>query len=528
MTVPPPLSAPHGPPIGEDPLAHFASGKGRHVYLPVDEVSFKDAVSSLSRPDVALIDLFCAENFEGHKGFTLFYVFEKRGAANLLILRRPLRSDTATSIAEAFPSACWFERKVTDGFGVEFNNAFDKRRLFLHEMYPDGFHPMLKSFKNQPVQTRQTVPPEEEYRFKELTGEGVYQIPVGPVHAGIIEPGHFRFSVIGETIFNLEIRMFYKHRGIEKLAEGKPAAQCVGIAETISGDETVANATAFCMAVEKLSGSGVPDRAWQLRTVLLEMERVYSHLGDMAGMILDVAFPVGASHFFVMREEVFRQNEAMTGSRFMKGMLCPGGLKKDVPAEALSGLATYLGSLAVKLDDAMRLIRASTSVIDRLATTGRINKEIINPLNITGPAARASGVAIDTRLDHPYGRYALLSALEPRTREDGDVLGRFELKAQEINDSIKLVQRTLSGLRTGAVNAPVPGKDGYALAIVEAPMGQSLHWVYIRGGVIDRYEVRTASFCNWQAIEHAVLGNIVPDFPLINKSLNLSYAGTDL
>lgn len=508
-------------------LAYFNRGSNTHHYIAVDEAQFHSAIAALSGDDVRLINLFCAENFRDHRGFALFYVFEKSGSSNILVLERHLAGAKASSIAGIFSSACWFEREVRDGFGIDFPDAFDKRRLFLHEVYPDGFHPLLKSFRNQPVQTIKTIAPDEEYRFKEMAGEGVYQIPVGPVHAGIIEPGHFRFSVIGETIFNLEIRMFYKHRGIEKLAEGRSPAECVAIAESVSGDETVANAVAFCMAVEKIRQTDLPLRAWQLRTILLEMERIYSHLGDLAGMIVDVAFPVGASNFFILREEVLRQNKALTGSRFMKGIICPGGLSKDVSSASLEGLNTYLNEFVRRLDKGLEMVHASTSVIDRLETTGVIKGEIVGPLNITGPAARAAGVPVDSRFDHPYGLYPQLG-LQKRLGESGDVLSRLAVKAQEIKDSVSIIQRLVSEIKTGPICSPAATKDGYALSIVEAARGQNVHWVYLKNGLVDRYKVRTASFCTWQAIEHAVLGNIVPDFPLINKSLNLSYAGTDL
>ncbi len=189
--------------------AAFIEAKDRETYVPVTEAELSSTITALAGRDIVLIGLFAAENFDGHSGFTLFYVFEKRGGNNIVILRLSLSSNEAPSIAKEFASACWFEREIRDGFGIEFPNAFDKRRLFLHEAYPDNFHPLLKSFSNQSINTRQTITSKMEYQFKELTGEGVYQIPVGPVHAGIIEPGHFRFSVIGETIFNLEIRMFY-------------------------------------------------------------------------------------------------------------------------------------------------------------------------------------------------------------------------------------------------------------------------------------------------------------------------------
>jgi Ni,Fe-hydrogenase III large subunit len=260
---------------------------------------------------------------------------------------------------------------------------------------------------------------------------------------------------------------------------------------------------------------------------MLEMERIYSHLGDMAGMIVDVAFPRGAGHFFVLREEILRQNNALTGSRFMKGIICQGGLSKDIPPQALGDLSRYLEDFLPRLKAAQDIVYATSSVVDRLETTGVIKPELINLLNITGPAARASGIEIDTRRDHPYGIYPSLE-FQRRTGEKGDVLARFNVKAQEINDSVAMIRTLISQLSDGEVFTEMYVKNGYALTLIEAPRGQNLHWVNLKNGVIDRYKVRTASFCNWQAIEHAVLGNIVPDFPLINKSLNLSYAGTDL
>jgi formate hydrogenlyase subunit 5 len=498
----------------------------QYICLPEDD--FKQLMPLLPDLEIVLIGLFCVENFNEVSGFSLLYVFEKRGARNLVILQRALPGTESDSIAEYFPSACWFEREIRDGFGIEFPNAFDKRRLFLHEAYPSSFHPLLKSFKNEDItQLRKDLLPGENYFFKEVKGSGVYQVPVGPVHAGIIEPGHFRFSVVGETIANLEIRMFYKHRGLEKLFEGKLPSAGVQIAETISGDETIANATAFCITIEKIAEIKLPLRAGYLRVILLEMERIYSHLGDLAGMIVDVGFANGAIEFQILREEILRYNEYLTGSRFMKGILCIGGVNKDISSSTLMTLDNYLISCKNRLSKAVKFVLNRDSVIDRLETTGIIKKELVSPLNISGPAARASGVRIDNRIDHPYGIYSAFE-LESRVETTGDVLARFNVKFAEILDSISLIQKSIEDIKSGPHKIEVKIKDGYALSLVEAARGQNLHWVYIRNGLIDRYKIRSASFCNWQAIEHAVIGNIVPDFPLINKSLNLSYSGTDL
>lgn len=513
---------------GKEP--QIRRGKNNEFYIPLGEEEFLKTVPVLSEKGFVLISLFCVQNFEESPGFTLFYVFRQNGFTDVFAFMRQVGTET-TSIATVFPSACWYEREIRDGFGIEFTDAFDKRRLFLHEAYPEGFHPLLKSFKNGKIQAVEN--PEEAYPFKQVEGEGVYQIPVGPVHAGIIEPGHFRFSVIGEPIFNLEIRLFYKHRGVEKLAEGKSPSACVPIAEAISGDETVANAVAFCTAVEKIAGIEIPTRASYLRAILLELERIYSHMGDLSGMITDIGFPRMTTPFLIFRENIFRQNEFLTGSRFVRGAIDLGGVKKEISSEALSKLDLYLKTFVPQFESAITAVHASSSLIDRFSTTGILKKKLIAPLNLTGPIARAAGASYDVRLDHPYGIYKDVFP-ERTVKTAADVFSRFEVKAAEVLNSVSLIQKLISLIPDGAIIAEATGfaiskiPDGYALSMVEAARGQNLHWAYIRNGLIDRYKVRTASFCNWQAIEHAVLGNIVPDFPLINKSLNLSYAGTDL
>ncbi len=503
--------------------------KHGEAYAPCTAGSLGETLKSLSSAGFELVNLFCAEGFDGKKGFTIFYALAKRGKPGMAMLVVPLAGSEAASVAHLFPSASWYEREVSDGFGIRFSESFDARRLFLHECYPEGFHPLLKSFKNGPVpkggdKAADCTP---EYRFRTIDGEGVYEIPVGPVHAGIIEPGHFRFSAIGETIYNLEVRMFYKHRGVEKLAEGKTPEECVKIAEAISGDESVANSVAFCGAVEKISGIEVPQRAVLLRTAMLELERIYSHLSDMAGMVVDVAFTAGASPFFELREEIFRKNSELTGSRFMKGAVCVGGLRKDLEGNALAALPDFLDSLSKRFSKAYGAIKSEPSVIDRFETTGVIDKGLIWPLHITGPAARASGGRGDVRADQPYCAYGQVSP-DVKTAEAGDVLARFEVKAAELRESICIIKSALKGLPEGGVKADAKILDGWAGFRIEAPRGENFHWVWINKGRIERYKARTASFCNWQAIQHAVIGNIIPDFPLINKSLNLSYAGTDL
>jgi Ni,Fe-hydrogenase III large subunit/Ni,Fe-hydrogenase III component G len=498
-------------------------GKANEKFVDATEASFAKILAALTK-DHTLISLFCEERFAANP-FTLFYVFEKETTHDITIVKRPCTLKGVETISRKIPAALWYEREITDGFGIPFIHAFDSRRLFLHESYPADFHPLHSSVRNKrPLLTTAIG---EGYVFKHLEGEGVYQIPVGPVHAGIIEPGHFRFSVIGETVFNLEVRMFYKHRGLEKLAEGKKPEDCQAIAESISGDETIANAYAFLQAVEKISQMHVPLRAMYLRMLFLEMERIYSLLSDLAGMIIDVAYPAGASPLFILREEILRHNHHLTGSRFMKGALALGGVAKEVPSVALSELAQYLPSFKNKLTKIRNSIKESPLVIDRFETTGIVKPELIKALNITGPIARASGSTADVRIDHPY---ALYQKYIPTTtvRTEGDVASRFDVKTEDILVSVHLISQLLKDIPKGIIQQKAKIRDGYALSLVESPRGQNMHWLHLHHGKVKRYKIRTASFCNWQAIEHTVPGNIVPDFPLINKSFNLSYAGTDL
>lgn len=496
------------------------------IYLFAKETIFEQLIEFLASQKLILVNLFAAENFKDYSDLSLFYVFEKRASATFLIVILNV-SNLAKSIAKNFPNALWYEREITDGFGLEFEESFDKRKLFLHEIYHEDFHPLRKSFVNQPIDFNEKINPKDEYQFKKVHGEGIYQIPVGPVHAGIIEPGHFRFSVIGETIFNLEIRMFWKHRGIEKLAEGKTPEEALRLAESISGDETIANALAYVETIEKVSQISVPERAVYLRTLLAEMERIYALLGDLAGIILDAAYPAGASNFFILREEILRWNEKLTESRFLKNIIKISGLNIDLSEKVLHELLNYFKNFMIRFNVAFKQSVTNSSVLDRLETTGIIKEELVNLLNLSGPLARAAGTQTDVRTDHPYGLY---KKLKPKllASKKGDVLARFNIKIATIKDAVTIIKKIINELPKGMINTPYSINDGFAMSAVESARGQNLNFIYIEHGKISRYKIRTASFCNWLAIEKAVLGNIVPDFPLINKSLNLSYAGTDL
>ena len=498
---------------------------GKEVFKNPDE--FRDKITSLKKSGAVLLCLFCLEDYSSKDVFRLIYLFENCFSIEVSEIEF-VTEGSARSVAELFPVAFLYEREISDGFGIVFDGSYDKRRLFLHESYPKNFHPLRKSFANGPVKMRDNIPEDELYEFKRLEGKGVYEIAVGPVHAGIIEPGHFRFSVIGETMFNLETRFHYLHRGIEKFAEGKKPDECIKIAESVSGDETVANSACLCLAIEKIAGIEPSLRAEALRGIALEMERVCSLLSDCAGMLTDVGYPIGASPFMVLKEDCMRMNKRLFGHRFIRGYMTTGGVSHNIVSTELLVLESFIGGIEESVKEAFNNAINSSTLIDRLATTGIIEPRFVKPLNLTGPVGRASGSRRDVRADYPYGIYKKF-APELCSSEKGDVLSRFMIKAEDIMASSRLIRRIIHEMHEGEINDLVHRiPDGCAFAMVEGARGQNLTYLNVYEGRVWRYKVRTASFTNWLSLEHAVMNNIVPDFPVINKSLNMSYAGNDL
>jgi Ni,Fe-hydrogenase III large subunit/Ni,Fe-hydrogenase III component G len=458
----------------------------------------------------------------------LYYVFSVPADDLFLILQVPVdpRHMEVPSVSPVLESANWFEREIKDWFGIiAFPNIY---RLASHPDWPEDVHPMVKGFDPQTrvPRTRGTAD------FRRVEGEGVFEIPVGPVHAGIIEPGHFRFSVAGEPIINLDIQLYYTHKGTEKIAEGLAPGRGVFLAERISGDSSFAHAVAFCHAIERLSGFAVPPRAASARTLLLELERLYNHIGDIGGILLDVGFAAGAAHASELRERFLHLNEILTGSRLLRGIASIGGVRRDpsdtpMKREALEGTLER-GEQA--FEELVSLITSSSSVIDRLETTGVLRHTDAYRLGITGIAARASGIDRDFRRDHPHCAYPGL-VFHVHTRDEGDVLARMNVRIDEVRESLSLIGRLNQEEVDGA---PAPPAEvaappfQQALGYVEGWRGEIVHWVMTDGeGKLFRWSVTDPSFHNWRALPLAVRNNIVPDFPVINKSFNLSYSGND-
>jgi Ni,Fe-hydrogenase III large subunit len=301
----------------------------------------------------------------------------------------------------------------------------------------------------------------------------------------------------------------------------------VFLAERISGDNSAAHAVAFCQAVEKIAGIDIPPRAKYIRTILLELERMYNHIGDIAGIATDVAYPFGAAHANYLKERMMQLNEKVTGSRFLRGMNTPGGIRRDI-GDKKEMILNEIDLMHNDFKELMELLFNSPSVADRIETTGRISTEIAKGLHVVGPAGRASGIDSDVRRDHPYAAYPEIEFKVP-VLKTGDVNARTCVRADEVYESIIIIRQALSQLPEGDIISELKNiPDGCALGYSEAPRGEILYWVSISNTRIERCKVRDPSFCNWLAIEYAVLDNIVPDFPIINKSLSLSYSGNDM
>ena len=471
-----------------------------------------------------LILIFAVDERAKDGCFKIHYVFSCQSDLFIIIkIKIEEKSPGFTTLTHKIPAANWYEREIQDMFGLVPVGHPDPRRLIHFEDWPAGLYPLRKDFDIR------TKPPrvKGEYIYRRVEGEGVYEIPVGPVHAGVIEPGHFRFSVAGEPILNLEIRHFYTHKGVEKLFENMRLDKAVFLAERISGDNSASHAVAFCQAVEKIAGVDIPPRAKYTRTILLELERIYNHFGDIAGISTDVAYPFGAAHANKLKEQVMQLNEKVTGSRLLRGMNAIGGIRRDI-GDKKEMILNELDSLQKDFMELMELLISSPSVADRIETTGRISNEIAKGLHVVGPAGRASGIDSDIRRDHPYASYHKLDFKVPVIKA-GDVNARTNVRTYEVYESISLIRQALSGLHGSEIRTNISKiPDGCALGYTESPRGETFYWVHISNGRIERCKVRDPSFCNWLAIEYAVLDNIVPDFPIINKSLSLSYSGNDM
>jgi Ni,Fe-hydrogenase III large subunit/Ni,Fe-hydrogenase III component G len=424
------------------------------------------------------------------------------------------------SVTRITPAAAWYERELHDLYGVEIDGHPNLQPLVFHEGWPP---------ESRPHCSRVGIPemPSYEYRFLKVQGGGVCEVPVGPVHAGIIEPGHFRFSVVGDTVLHLELRHFYTHKGTEALFEGAPAMGGVMLAESVSGDNCFAHAVAYCQAIENAFGVSVPPRGRALRLVGLELERMLAHIGDVGALCCDVACVVPPAYTARLKESMLQASTRYLGTRCWRGLAIPGGIKCDLAQEDARALGKIVTEAARDFAELAEMILQTPSVQNRFESTGTLKRGLARALGVVGLAARASGLRLDVRRDHPYGRYRTL-ALEVPQYSSGDVLARARVRIDEAAISARLITAALDNLPTGAITTSVPSQNSAeGFSAVESPRGELLYWMRIRDGFIRRCHIKSPSFQNWPALPLAMPDNIIADFPLINKSFNLSYSGCD-
>lgn len=498
--------------------------------------------ATVAPEDIPVLADHLKDQFQGHPelivaedtreqlgGFTLRYIFELPAQDVFVIVSVLLERGRShfPSLATRWYLASLFEREIHDLFGLVPSEHPDLRRLPLHQFWPHDYHPLLKDTAVQNTFQDDGQP----FPFQQVQGEGLYQITVGPVHAGIIEPGHFRFSVDGETIVNLESRLFFLHKGIEKLFESMPLERGVELAERISGDSSAAHALAFCTAVERCAGIEVPKRAAYLRVVFQELERLYNHIADVGAICTDTGFAVANAHAMRLREDVLRLNERLVGHRLLRGAIIPGGIAlRNFSNRQLTDVITTVQRIGDDFDEVIAMALDSALVIDRLHGTGILPGQTARELQVVGVPARASGIDADTRRDHPYAAYDELEFRVPVFQE-GDVWARMMVRVEEARESVKLIVQCMEALPVGETLQPFDElyPEVSAFGLVEGWRGPIWHWIVAgENGSLARVKIKDPSFCNWPALNYAILNNIVPDFPLCNKSFNLSYAGNDL
>ena len=432
------------------------------------------------------------------------------------------------SLASISFTASRFEREMSDLFGVEPLDHPQARRLVLHQHWAPGWHPFLHDAGPAP----EMVPDSQGYPFIPVEGPGVYEVPVGPVHAGMIEPGHFRFFVVGETILRMKARLWFVHKGIERLVQGQTVEEAFEVAQRISGDTTVGHGLAFMLAVEEALGLDVSDEHRRRRGVALEMERLYNHVADLGALCNDVGFSVANSTALTIRERLLRINQELTGHRLLRGAVRLGGsnLIRAVRAEEIDGIADQISEL-------LEVVRSNALVVDRFSGNATLLRDDARDLGTLGVVARASGMALDARVAHPF--VDMPEGFEVVTDHRGDVLARFDVRAREIAVSLHCL-RSWSGVQggsSGEASDDVPLRSGVAglegprsgLGVVEGWRGTVVHRLELDDeGRIRRLKVVDPSFFNWPALPVCLADTILPDFPVANKSFNLSYAGNDL
>jgi Ni,Fe-hydrogenase III large subunit len=441
-------------------------------------------------------------------------------AADIVVLTLECPDGTFPSVGAWHPPAIRLERTIHDLFGHVAVGALDERPWL-----DLGFWDVERPLGSK----RAAASPHAPYVFLPVEGDNLHQIPVGPVHAGIIEPGHFRFTANGETVVRLEQRLGYVHKGIDSLMAGASLDQAARLASRTSGDSTVAYALAFAHAVEAALDIAVPSRARYLRALMAELERLANHFGDIGAICNDASFSIMHAQCGILRERTLRAADACFGHRLMMDRVVPGGVAQDLGTEGMAAVTALLAEVQRVFPRLVRLYDNTASLQDRTVQTGILRSDYARQFGAGGYVGRASGRAFDARKTLRYAPYGELS-FEVPTRDDGDVNARVWIRIEEVEQSLSLIEQVMRRLPDGAIKADVKG-DGEireGLGFAEAFRGDVLAWVNLDGDHVARCHLRDPSWFQWPLLEVVIEGNIVADFPLCNKSFNCSYSGHDL
>ncbi len=493
--------------------------------VPVSSGQLLPACRLAGEPGGRLVARWGSDERDRARGFCVRVALADRDGLTVLEHTLPNEEARLPDVAAIFPAANRMQRALFDLLGLA-SDADDQRPWTWMASWPIDRFPLRRDFETSP----KWEPGEEEYAFVRVEGDGVHEIPVGPVHAGIIEPGHFRFQVVGEKVLRLEERLSYVHKGIEKRFEAFTVADGHRLAGRVSGDSTVAYAWAYAQAAEAIAEVEAPPRAAWLRALFLERERLANHLGDLGYLGNDGGFAFGLAQFSRLKEETLRTNLAAFGHRLLMDAIVPGGVAVDLDAGHAESIRAECARLAREIVVLRDIYDEHAGLQDRFRACGRVTPELARQLGLTGTAGRASGQAYDLRCDFPVPPYDAL-AVRKAAHDDGDVAARVAVRFDEAWESLRLIEAIVEALPEGEIRVPL--RDVAALRFgvgwVEGWRGPVLVALESgAGGAIRRCHPHDPSWSNWPVLEHAVIGNIVPDFPLINKSFNLSYSGHDL
>lgn len=487
---------------------------------------FAEAAGALKKAYALLAAEWATDETPYGRGYGVYACYRWGNEYLIVSAEIPAGDPSFPSLTKRYVPAYRFERQIQSLMGITPSGHPDLRPWIKFEDWPQTAFPLRKNFDASLPLPRING----EYQWTRAEGEGVYEIPVGPVHAGIIEPGHFRFQAVGEMVVNLEERLGYVHKGIEKRFESLTWNEGVKLAGRVSGDSTVAHSIAYSLALESLTGCRVPGKAHWIRALFLERERIANHLGDIGAICNDAAFSFMLYQLSRLRELVLRTNHNLFGHRFIMDRVIPGGVATDITGEGKKEILSELEQLSKDFERLVVIYDESSSLEDRVRDTGILAPEKARELCTVGVVARASGLNLDCRLHNPFPPYDGIEVNVP-VLISGDVHARVWVRVEEIRESIRLIRYLLDNIPDGPVStdpgAPLPDSAGFAA--VEGWRGEIIYWVQAGpSGEVNRCMVRDPSSVNWLGLEQAIPGNIVPDFPLCNKSFNQSYSGHDL